>query len=89
MSSRRGSDAARLRRLKRLAGRHGVAILVATKPSSKTGGGYMISNDETHRVLLGDKPAPYALTLDEVETWLEAETGEAASGEDVAEDLDG
>jgi hypothetical protein len=87
MSSRRGSEAARLRRLKRMAARGGFAILVATKPSSKTGGGYMISNDETHRVLLGDKPTPYALTLDEVETWLDRET--IGDPEDVAEDLDG
>jgi hypothetical protein len=86
MSSRAGSEAARLRRLKRMAGRSGLAILVATKPSSKTGGGYMISNDETHHVLLGDKPAPYALTLAEVEEYLDRETtGEA---EDSAEDVE-
>jgi hypothetical protein len=85
MSSRAGSEAARLRRLRRMAGRNGLAILVATKPSSKTGGGYMISHDETRRVLLGDKPAPYALTLDEVEAYLDRETSEP---EDSAEDVE-
>ena len=88
MSSRRGSEAARLRRLRRTAARHSLAILAATKPSSKTGGGYMISNDETRRVLVGDKPGPYAMTLDEVEAYLEAATGESADADDLAEDLD-
>jgi hypothetical protein len=88
MSSRRGSEAARLRRLRRTAGRHGLAILAAGKPSSKVSGGYMISNDEQHHVLVGDKPVPYAMTLDEVEAYLEAETGEAGDDEDVSEDLD-
>lgn len=72
MSSRAGNEGSRLRRLKRLAGRHGLAILVASKPSSKVeDGGYMLTEDESRKVLLGDRPQPYSASLDAVEAHLE------------------
>jgi len=72
MSSRAGTETARLRRLRRTAARQGLAILAATKPASKGLGGYMLSDDAERRIVLGDKPKPYAATLDEIEAWLEA-----------------
>lgn len=71
MSSRAGTEVARLRRLRRTAARQGLAILAATKPSSKGDGGYMLSNDAEHKVVLGGEPRPYAATLDEIEAFLE------------------
>lgn len=72
MSGRAGSEVARLRRLKRLAARYGLAILVATKPSSKVAeGGYMLTEDETRKVLLGDRPQPYSASLDAIEAHLD------------------
>jgi hypothetical protein len=32
----------------------------------------MLSDDAERRIVLGDKPKPYAATLDEIEAWLEA-----------------
>jgi len=71
MSSRAGTEVARLRRLRRAAARQGLAILAAGKPSSKGLGGYMLSHDEDRKIILGDQPRPYAATLDEIEVWLE------------------
>jgi hypothetical protein len=73
MSSRAGTETARLRRLRRAAARQGLAILAAGKPASKGLGGYMLSDDAERRIILGDKPKPYAATLDEIEAWLEEE----------------
>jgi hypothetical protein len=72
MSSRAGTEIARLRRLRRIAARRGLAILAAERPASQGLGGYMLSDDEARKVILGDQPKPYAATLDEVEAWLEA-----------------
>ncbi len=82
MSSRAGSEAARLRRLKRLAGRHGLAVLVASKPSSKVpGGGYMLTEDASRKVLLGDQPLPYSASLDQIEEHLDNALGIADDAE--------
>jgi len=71
--SRAQSDVAILRRLKRVAARHGLTILSAVKPSSKVeGGGYMLSNDATRSVVLGDRPKPYSADLEQIEAWLDA-----------------
>ena len=71
MSSRAGTEVARLRRLRRVAARQGLAILAATKPSSKGDGGYMLSNDDERKVVLGGEPRPYTATLDEIEAFLD------------------
>jgi len=76
MSSRAGTEMARLRRMRRAAARQGLAILAAGKPASKGLGGYMLSQDEARKVILGGEPKPYAATLDEIEAWLEREGGE-------------
>lgn len=73
MSSRAHTEAARLRRLRRLAARHGLAILAAAKPNSaQPDGGYMLSDDATRRPILGDRPQPYGASLDAIEAHLEA-----------------
>jgi hypothetical protein len=75
MSSRAHHDVARLRRLKRLAARYGLAVLAAERPNSKAaGGGYMLTDDETRKPLLGNVPAPYSASLDDIEDYIERNT---------------
>ena len=69
MSSRAGTEAARLRRLKREARLLGLTIL-STKKMPPAGGGYMLSHDETRRVVIGDRPAPFSASLDAIESYL-------------------
>jgi hypothetical protein len=72
MSSRAHHDASRLRRLRRIGHRHGLSIL----HDSRTGG-YMITEEESRRPLLGGPPRPYGATLDAVEAYLDTlEAGE-------------
>ena len=76
MSSRAGTEVARLRRLRRLAARRGLAILAAAKPNPRIeNGGYMLSDDESRRVLLGDKPLPYSASLEILLELREADDG--------------
>ncbi|RUT29353.1 hypothetical protein EMQ25_14635 [Arsenicitalea aurantiaca] len=78
MSSRAGTETARLRRLRRFGHRRGYTILAAQRPASKVaGGGYMLSLDATFKPVLGDEPIPYSASLDEVEAYLEALEDEA------------
>jgi len=71
--SRANSDVAILRRLRRLAARKGLAILAAAKPNPKIpDGGYMLSDDESRTVILGDKPMPYSASLEQIEAYLDA-----------------
>ena len=71
--SRANTEASRLRRIKRIASRHGLTILTAQKPSSKTPeGGYMLSLDAARKVVLGDKPVPYSANLEQVEAYIDA-----------------
>jgi hypothetical protein len=75
MSSRAHHDVARLRRLKRLAARYGFAVLVAERTNSKiAGGGYMLTDDETRKPLLGHVPASYSASLDDIEDYIERNT---------------
>jgi hypothetical protein len=75
MSSRAHHDVARLRRLKRLAARYGLAVLVAERSNSKVaGGGYMLTDDDTRQPLLGHVPAPYSASLDDIEDYIERNT---------------
>ncbi len=69
--SRRDSDVARLRRMRRMAQRRGLSILKATHPRSPESG-YMLSVEEGRQVLLGDKPQPYSASLDAIEAYLDA-----------------
>jgi hypothetical protein len=81
--SRRDFDASRMRRMRRIAGRHGWTILTAEKLTAKTGkGGHAIRDDETFKVIYGDKPLPFTATLDDIEAYLEKLDG----GEDAGEE---
>lgn len=71
MGSRADTDTARLRRLRRIGHRMGMTILQVRKAEKKKPGGYMLSMDEERRIVLGDQPAPYSATLDEVEAYLD------------------
>ncbi|HTJ57848.1 MAG TPA: hypothetical protein VL418_09840 [Devosiaceae bacterium] len=72
MSSRAGTEVARLRRLRRLAGRRGLALLATERPNPKLpGSGYMLNDDESRRPILGDRPQPYSATLDQIEEYLD------------------
>lgn len=83
MSSRKDSDSARLRRLKRLGQRQGLTILTTNKPNPRfPNGGYMLSNDETRRPILGDKPVPYCASLDEIEAYFDTLDGQE-EGDDL------
>jgi hypothetical protein len=76
MSSRAHTDAARLRRLKRIAQRNGLSILTTSKPDRLIiNGGYMLSNEATHKAILGDQPRPYSANLDQIEAYIEKLTG--------------
>lgn len=84
MSSRAHTDAARLRRLKRIAQRNGLSILATSKPDRLiTNGGYMLSNEATRTAILGGHPRPYSANLDQIEAYIEKLTG----GDDEADDL--
>ena len=71
MSSRAHSDIARLRRLRRVAQRQNLTILVGTKTNSKQLSGlYMLSDDETRRPVFGNVPQPYSATMEQIEAFL-------------------
>ncbi len=79
MSSRAKTEAARLRRLRRIGHRFGLTILTTSKPDPKiVNGGYMLSADENFAVILGNRPKPYSASLDEIEAYLDQREGESA-----------
>lgn len=81
--SRRDFDASRMRRMRRLAGRHGLTILTAEKLTAKMGkGGHAIREDESFKVIFGDNPLPFTATLDDVEAYLEKMYGDEDAGEE-------
>lgn len=63
------------RRVKRLARRYGVSVMTCEKPIGKVlvHGGYMLREDETRKILFGNKGYDFSATLDEVEAFLEAQ----------------
>lgn len=74
MSSRAHTDAARERRLKRIAARQGLTIMMVQKPTPKTRthGGYMVRQTEGFTVVFGNYSYDYSADLDEVEAFLSA-----------------
>lgn len=73
--SRKEFDNSRMRRLKRFAARYGLTILTDDKMKALgKPGGHAIRDDETFKVLFGDMPKPYSASLDDIESWLEANT---------------
>lgn len=72
--SRSDWDNARLRRLRRVAARHNLSILMNAKPDARRkhdGPGYMISNEDNRTPIMGHQPIPYGATLEEVEAYFE------------------
>jgi hypothetical protein len=63
------------RRVKRLAVRYGVSLMKAQKPIGKVlvHGGYMLRDDDTRKIVFGDKGYEFSATLDEVENFLLAQ----------------
>ena len=75
MSSRAHSVTALERRVRRLAQRRGLSLLIARKrnPQIDAHGGYLLRDDETGAVAFGDKDYEYSATLDEIEAFLTGE----------------
>ncbi|MDB5622936.1 MAG: hypothetical protein JWR39_1499 [Devosia sp.] len=70
--SRRDFDASIMRRLRRVAGRHGLTILTAEKLTAKMGkGGHALRNDESFAVVYGHDPLPFTATLADIEAYLD------------------
>ena len=70
--SRKEFDASRMRRMKRVAGRHGLTILTAEKIKVLgQAGGHQMRDDATFKIVYGDVPKPFSASLDDIETWLE------------------
>lgn len=71
----RDTDRSHERRVKRLGRRYGVSLMKCEKPIGKVleHGGYMLRNDETRKIVMGDKGYEFSATLDEVEEFLEAQ----------------
>ncbi|MGK2229737.1 hypothetical protein, partial [Devosia sp.] len=76
--SRKEFEASKMRRLKRIAGRHGLTILTAEKLTAKMGkGGHAIREDESFKIIFGDKPLPFSATFEQIEHYVEElEAGE-------------
>ncbi|HHY48263.1 MAG TPA: hypothetical protein GYA10_00715 [Alphaproteobacteria bacterium] len=75
MGSRANSQTALERRVRRLAQRQGLSLLVARKrnPRIDAHGGYMLRDDETMKIVFGDKGYAFSADLDEIEAFLTAD----------------
>ena len=60
------------RRVKRLGRRYGVSLMKCGKPFGKVAqhGGYMLRDDDTRKIVFGDKGYEFSATLEEVEDFL-------------------
>ncbi|ODT78525.1 MAG: hypothetical protein ABS76_23550 [Pelagibacterium sp. SCN 64-44] len=76
--SRKEFDASRMRRMKRVAARHGLTILTSEKIKVLgQPGGHALREDESFRIVYGDAPKPFSASLDDIESYLDAlEAGE-------------
>jgi hypothetical protein len=72
MSSRAHTNVALERRIRRLAQRQGLSLLIAQKrnPRIDAHGGYMLRNDETFEIAFGNKGYEFSADLDEIEAFL-------------------
>jgi hypothetical protein len=63
------------RRVKRLGRRHGVSLMKCEKPFGRVAqhGGYMLKDDETRKIVLGNNGYEFSATLEEVEDFLLAQ----------------
>ena len=70
--SRKEFDASRMRRMKRLAARHGLTILTAEKIKVLgQPGGHALRDDESFKIVYGDVPKPFSASLDDIEAYLD------------------
>ncbi|KKB77401.1 hypothetical protein VW35_14660 [Devosia soli] len=76
--SRKEFDASRMRRMKRIAGRHGLTILTSEKMKVLgQPGGHALRDDKTFSIVFGDIPKPFSASLDDIEAYIEKlEAGE-------------
>lgn len=76
--SRKEFDASRMRRMKRIAARHGLTILTAEKVKNlRQPGGHALRHDESFKVIYGDEPKPFSATLEDIESYIDKlEAGE-------------
>lgn len=76
--SRKEFEASRMRRMKRVAARHGLTILTAEKMKALgQPGGHALRDDETHQVVFGNVPKAFSADLDAIEAYLDQlEAGE-------------
>ncbi len=76
--SRKEFDASRMRRMKRVAARHGLTILTSDKIKVLgQPGGHALRDDASFKIVYGDVPKPFSASLDDIETYIEKlEAGE-------------
>lgn len=76
--SRKEFDASRMRRMKRVAARHGLTILTSDKLKVLgQPGGHALREDKSFKIIYGDVPKPFSASLDEIEAYIEKlEAGE-------------
>jgi hypothetical protein len=72
--SRKEFDVSRMRRLKRYAARYGLTILTDDKMKVLGHAGGHAIRDENFTILYGNVPKPFSASLDDIESWLEANT---------------
>jgi hypothetical protein len=74
MSHRAHTLVALERRIRRVAQRRGLSLLIAQKRNAKIDahGGYMLRSDETMEIVFGNKSYEFSADLDEIEAWLDA-----------------
>jgi hypothetical protein len=75
--SRSGNTRSIERRVRRVATRLGLHLMIVQKPDNRVRahGGYMLRDGHSMRILLGDKDYPYCADIDEVEAFLDAYQG--------------
>jgi hypothetical protein len=72
MMSRKEFDASRMRRMKRVAARHGLTILTSEKLKVLGHpGGHALREDASFKIVFGDVPKPFSASLDEIEDYIE------------------
>jgi hypothetical protein len=70
--SRKEFDASRMRRMKRVAARHGLTILTSDKIKVLGQPGGHAVRDANFNIVFGNVPKPFSASLDEIETWMES-----------------
>jgi hypothetical protein len=83
MSSRAHTRTAVERRLRRLAQRRGWSLLIAQKRNAKIDahGGYMLRDDETMKIVFGDRSYDFSASIEDIEAFLEADDDDEAVGD--------